>query len=97
MTFCLQMRNLFDEAITLSVICLLVASVTVANKCRTRMNNNETFEIKVSRTATKKSTHSFISQPHEAIFRKAIIEVAKMNTNGKQFLHEARRRKYFMV
>ena len=54
MTFCLQMRNLFVEAITLSVISLLVASVTVANKCRTRMNNNETFEIKVSRTATKK-------------------------------------------
>lgn len=45
----------------------------------------------------QKSTHSFIYQPHLAMFRKAIIKVTKMNTDDKQFLHEPRTRKNFMI
>jgi len=45
----------------------------------------------------QESTHSFIHQPHLAMFRKVFIKVTKMNTNDKQFLHEPRTRKYFMI
>lgn len=45
----------------------------------------------------KKSTQSFIYQPHSAMFRKAIIKVTKMNTNDKQPSHEPRTKKDFMI
>lgn len=82
------------EIISLSVISLLVASMIktpIQQTCRTTMRH---LKLKCQEMRQKLQTLSYINL---AWFSKAIIKVAKMNTNDKQFVHEPRTRNHSLI